>query len=52
MEAIIAKHPEIIENGLILEGRQVSLGHLRVDVLFKDKFGDTLVVELKKGVIR
>lgn len=52
MEEIIAKHPEIIEDGLTLLGRQVSVGHLRADLLFRDKFGDTLVVELKKGNIK
>jgi len=52
MEEIIAKYPVLIEDQLTLLGRQVSLGNLRVDLLFRDRLGDTLVVELKKGVIK
>jgi len=51
MEEIIAKHPEIIENGLILKGRQVYVSGLRIDLLFEDKFGDRLIIELKKGTV-
>jgi len=52
MEEIIAKYPILIEDQLTLLGRQVSLGSLRVDLLFRDRFDETLVVELKKGVIK
>jgi hypothetical protein len=51
-EKILARHPILIEDGLTLLGRQVSVGSLRVDLLFRDRFGDILIVELKKGVIR
>lgn len=52
MEQIISKHSELIEEGLVLIGRQVSIGGLRVDLLFRDRFGETLVVELKRGTIK
>jgi hypothetical protein len=52
LEGILAKHPILIEEGLTLLGRQFSVGRLRVDLLFKDRFGDNLIVELKKGTIR
>lgn len=49
MEEIIANHPDIIEESLTLIGRQVSIGRLRCDLLLKDKFGDYLLIEMKKG---
>ena len=52
MEEILATHPILIEEGLTLLGRQVSVGRLRVDLLFRGRFGDTLIVELKRGTIR
>lgn len=52
IEQIISKHSELLEEGLVLIGRQVSVGGLRVDLLFKDRFGETLVVELKRGTIK
>lgn len=52
MEEVVAKHPDLIEDGLTLLDRQVFIGLLRVDLLFRDKFGDTLVVELKRGTIK
>jgi hypothetical protein len=52
MEEIIAKYPILVEDQLTLLGRQVTLGSLRVDLLFRDRFGETLIVELKKGVIK
>lgn len=52
LEEILAKHPILIEEGLTFLGRQVSVGRLRVDLLFKDRFGDTLIVELKRETIR
>ena len=52
LEEILSSHPILIEEGLTLLGKQVSVGRLRVDLLFRDRFGDTLVVELKRGVIK
>lgn len=52
LEEILATHPILIEEDLALLGRQVSVGRLRVDLLFRDRFGDTLIVEMKRGPIR
>ncbi len=51
-EDIICKYPDLIEEGLSLKGRQVHVGGKYVDLLFEDRHGQSLVVELKKGVIR
>jgi hypothetical protein len=37
-EDIICKYPELIEDGLVLINRQVSLYGRRMDILFEDKF--------------
>jgi hypothetical protein len=50
-ESILAKYPELIEERLSLLGRQVSLGRKHVDLLFQDRHGQRLIVELKKGPI-
>ncbi|HOW39507.1 MAG TPA: hypothetical protein PL123_03115 [Bacteroidales bacterium] len=52
LEDIIAKYPELIEDGLILQGRQVTLYGRRMDLLFEDKFRRKLIVELKIGPIK
>ena len=48
----MAKYPEMIEDGLTLRGRQVNVSGKFVDLLFVDKRGDTLIVELKKGSVK
>lgn len=50
-EDIICKYPELIEEGLVFKGRQVRLYRKIIDVLFKDRFGQNLVVELKIGPV-
>lgn len=50
-ESILERYPELIEEGMILEGRQVALGRKHIDLLFRDKFGQKLIVELKRGTI-
>ncbi|CAB5110363.1 hypothetical protein D3OALGA1CA_1988 [Olavius algarvensis associated proteobacterium Delta 3] len=50
-EDIICKYPELIENDLILKGRQVRVRGKIMDILFEDKFGQKLIVELKRGTI-
>ncbi|MBN2101527.1 MAG: DUF91 domain-containing protein [Candidatus Aenigmarchaeota archaeon] len=46
-EDIITKYSDLIEDGLQLEGRQVSIYGKRLDLLFKDRFNHKLIVELK-----
>jgi hypothetical protein len=50
-EDIICKYPELIEDSLSFKGRQVTVRGKRVDVLFKDRHGYTLIVELKRGTV-
>lgn len=52
LEDIIIKYPGLIEAGLILKGRQVNFKGKVPDLLFMDRHGQTLIVELKIGVIR
>ena len=51
-EDILCKYPELIEENLTLKGRQVIVKGKRVDVLFEDRYGQKMILELKKGVIR
>jgi len=51
-EDILVKYPDLIEEGLILKGRQVNVAGKSIDLLFEDRYGDTLIVELKKGAIK
>jgi len=52
IEGILAKHSVLIENELTLLGRQVSVGRVRIDLLLRDKFRDTLAIEVKCGTIK
>ena len=47
----IIKNPNLIENGLELVDREANLRGFRADLIFKDKFGDKLIVEAKSGVV-
>lgn len=51
-ETILAKYPELIENGLEMTGRQVSMYGRRMDLLFDDAFQRKLIIELKVGPIK
>jgi hypothetical protein len=51
-EDVLARYPELIEAGLRLIGRQVSLYGGRCDLLFEDAFHRRLLIELKWGPIR
>jgi predicted transport protein len=51
LEDIICKYPEILEQDLKLKGRQIHIYGKIMDILFEDKFGQKLIVELKKGPI-
>ena len=50
-EDILTKYPELIEEGISLIGRQVRVKGKYIDLLFKDRFGQKIIVELKKGTI-
>ena len=50
-EDILTKYPELIEEGLSLSGRQVWIEGKCIDLLFNDRHGHRLIVELKKGPI-
>jgi hypothetical protein len=51
IEDIVAKYPSVIEEGLVLRGRQVNVKGKYIDLLFEDRFGQKLIVELKRGAI-
>ena len=51
-EDILCNNPQLIEEDLKFLDRQVSLGGKFADLLFEDRFGQKLVVELKKGIIK
>lgn len=51
-EDILSAYPELIEEGLSLRGRQVNVDRKFIDLLFKDKIGQDLIVELKIGVAK
>ena len=52
LESILAKHPDLIEDGLILVGQQITVYGRRMDLLFEDRFKRKLIVELKAGPIK
>ena len=47
-EDILAKYPRLVEEGLKFKGRQLKFA----DLIFTDRHGQTLVVELKIGVVK
>lgn len=51
-EDIICKYSDLIEAGLTLKGRQLTLYGRRIDILFEDKFKRKLIIELKVGPIK
>lgn len=51
-ETILAKYPELIEKGLEVKGRQVSMYGRRMDIIFEDVAQRKLIVELKVGPIK
>jgi hypothetical protein len=51
VENILAKYPDLIESGLRLVGRQVTVYGRRMDLLFEDVNKRKLIVELKSGPI-
>ena len=51
-EDILTQYSDLIEVGLVLKGRQVTLYGRRMDLLFKDSHGRDLLIELKVGPIK
>jgi len=51
-EDIVAKYSELIEDGLVLKNRQANVKGKRIDLLFEDRHGLRLIVELKVGTIK
>ena len=51
-ENILVKYPELIEEGLLIKGRQVNINGKFVDLIFQDRHGQQLIVEIKKGTIK
>jgi len=51
-EDILSKYHELIEDDLVLKGRQVTMYGRRMDLLFEDKFKRKLIIELKAGPIK
>ena len=53
MEDLIAKNPDryLGESGLSLVVRQYSIGNFRFDLLFKDRHGGKLIVEIQRGTL-
>lgn len=53
IENIIAQHPNEFfpESGLVLIGQQVKLGSCRADIIFKDKYNRSIIVEVKRGIL-
>ena len=51
LENVLARYPEIIEPGLIVLNRQLSVRSKRIDLLFIDETGRKLIVEVKIGTL-
>jgi hypothetical protein len=50
-EDILVKYPELVESALSVKGRQIYVDGKYVDILFEDRHGQKLIIELKKGAI-
>jgi hypothetical protein len=51
LENMLHRHPDLIEPGLTFIDRQRTVNRKRIDLLFRDSAGCTLVVEVKIGAI-
>lgn len=49
---MLQRYPELIEEDLIFSGRQIRISGKLVDLLYIDRFGQKLIIELKKGIIK
>jgi RecB family endonuclease NucS len=52
VEDALAGYPELIEDGLLLTGRQKVLYGRRVDLVFEDRIKRQLLIELKMGPLK
>jgi RecB family endonuclease NucS len=50
-DAIIASPGKYVEEGLVLLSRQFRIGSYIFDLLFEDRHGAKLIVELQKGTL-
>ena len=53
IENLLARYPDEFfpKEGFILQGQQCKLGECRADIIFKDKFDRTVIVEVKRGIL-
>jgi len=53
IENLIARYPDEFfpNSGLKLVGQQVKLGSCFADIIFEDKHGRTIIVEIKRGIL-
>ncbi len=49
LKRLIVKNPHLVENGIRIIGEEVEIPDGKIDLLAKDKEGNTVVIELKKG---
>jgi hypothetical protein len=53
LENLIARYPEEFfpNSEFTLVGPQVKLGRCYADIMFKDKYGRTIIIEIKRGIL-
>ncbi len=54
IENLLAKYPNefLSDYGLTFKGQQVKLGSYYADVVFENQKGETIIVEIKRGILR
>jgi len=53
IENLLSRYPgELLSSDLIFKGQQVKLGSYYADIVFEDKRGDMIIVEIKKGILK
>jgi hypothetical protein len=54
IENLLAKYPQefLPRHNLLVKGQQVKLGSYYADIVFEDKQGSLLIVEIKRGILR
>ena len=53
IENLLALYPDEFfpNSGFELKGQQVQLGRCRADIIFKDKYDRTIIIEVKRGIL-